>query len=374
MTNTKVKVIDLLRKNEEHYVFNSLSIKAIHEKYDTEIWVSEDSTYLDELDVGVKVNHVQVKRSKTYNWIISSFNLSKLILQNIGENTKIIVLSATPIQYTLISLISMMIPNNIYLFMHGELAYLKWSSCIGQKIGRLFIKIAMKMGRVKFICIGHSIQESLAKIFPKRSFQYVQHPIVSNFCSKGLTVPLTFGSFGIHSQDKGSNKVYDLACCIENMHFTNCKIITVGISDGSFKYDLHNKVSHYCKGNLKKQLIAKELFYEFLLKIDVALIFSNVDEENDSKYDLISSGVLADCIAFGMPVIALKNKQLVSYFKKYGEFGFLCDTVNDMAVAVRELSNNPKLILSFKDVLKKIRKDFEFEMFKSRMNEIINEK
>ncbi|HGX2080261.1 TPA: hypothetical protein ACNR8L_004918, partial [Escherichia coli] len=103
MTNTKVKVIDLLRKNEEHYVFNSLSIKAIHEKYDTEIWVSEDSTYLDELDVGVKVNHVQVKRSKTYNWIISSFNLSKLILQNIGENTKIIVLSATPIQYTLIS-------------------------------------------------------------------------------------------------------------------------------------------------------------------------------------------------------------------------------------------------------------------------------
>ncbi|MEN1933553.1 hypothetical protein P4909_18645 [Escherichia coli] len=57
-----------------------------------------------------------------------------------------------------------------------------------------------------------------------------------------------------------------------------------------------------------------------------------------------------------MPVIALKNKQLVSYFKKYGEFGFLCDTVNDMAVAVRELSNNPKLILSFKDVLKKNKK------------------
>ena len=100
-------------------------------------------------------------------------------------------------------------------------------------------------------------------------------------------------------------------------------------------------------------------------------LFSSQATISDTTYDLVSSGVFADCIAFDMPVIAMRNKQLSHYFERYGQFGFLCDSVKEMADAVQEITQNRELLDKFKSVLSKVREDFKFENYKVRIAEIM---
>ncbi|MCM5694598.1 MULTISPECIES: hypothetical protein [unclassified Leclercia] len=81
MSTAEVAIIDLLRKNEEHYVFNSLTIKAISEVNKTTVWLSDDATLIDELKSDVKVNKINVMRTKLYFWLYSTFHLAIILFK-----------------------------------------------------------------------------------------------------------------------------------------------------------------------------------------------------------------------------------------------------------------------------------------------------
>lgn len=371
MSRAEVAIIDLLRKKEEHYVFNSLTIKAISEENKAIIWLSDDATLISELNSDIKVNKINILRTKLYLWLYSTLHLAVILLKLPKTLSSVFVLSATPLQYALLSALSLMIKPKIFLFMHGELGYLKTPSGFGQKLGRFFISLGFRFGDVKFICISSSIHESLSQLFKNRTFYYVQHPISTHQKLLKNRKYINFGSFGIQSGNKGSDKIYELANYISSMDLTGIRLMTVGVSDGGFMYDKCTNVHHLCKGYLKESLISKNEFYSNIQKIDVALIFSGQSTISDTTYDLVSSGVFADCIAFNMPVIAMRNKQLAHYFERYGHFGFLCDSVREMADAVLEIAQNRELLDKFEEVLSKVREDFKFENYKVRIAEIM---
>ncbi|EOZ4637472.1 hypothetical protein ACQRKX_000387 [Enterobacter cloacae] len=371
MSRAEVAIIDLLRKNEEHYVFNSLTIKAISEENNASVWLSDDATLIDELMSDVKVNKINVTRTKLYFWLYSTLHLAIILLKLPKTISSVFILSATPLQYAILSVLSLIIRPKIFLFMHGELGYLKTPFGLGQKLGRLFISLGLSFGNVKFICISSSIHESLSQLFANRKFYYVQHPIFTHEKSPKGTKDINFGSFGIQSENKGSDRIYELENYVSSMHLKCLRLITVGVSDGGFIYDKSTNVQHLCRGYLKESLISKDEFYSNVQKIDVALIFSSQATISDTTYDLVSSGVFADCIAFDMPVIAMRNKQLSHYFERYGQFGFLCDSVKEMADAVQEITQNRELLDKFKAVLSKVREDFKFENYKVRIAEIM---
>lgn len=371
MSRTEVAIIDLLRKNEEHYVFNSLTIKAISEGSNARVWLSDDATLIDELMSDVKVNKINVMRTKLYFWLYSTLHLAIILLKLPKTISSVFILSATPLQYAILSVLSLIIRPRIFLFMHGELGYLKTPFGFGQKLGRFFISLGFSFGNVRFICISSSIHESLSRLFANRTFYYVQHPISTHEKLLTDTKYINFGSFGIQSKNKGSDRIYELANYVSSTHLKCLRLITVGVSDGGFIYDKSTNVQHLCKGFLKESLISKDEFYSNVQKIDVALIFSSQATISDTTYDLVSSGVFADCIAFDMPVIAMRNKQLSHYFERYGQFGFLCDSVKEMADAVQEITQNRELLDKFKVVLSKVREDFKFENYKVRIAEIM---
>lgn len=371
MSNADVAIIDLIRKKEEHYVFNYLTIKAIGESFNVQAWLSDDATFLHELNPTIKVNRINIIRTKLYLWLTSTLQLISIIFKLPKQTRKVIVLSATPFQYAILSLVSIMSSKEIFVFMHGELGYLKSASGLGQRIGSGFIRFALRIGKVRFICISSSICESISNIFKKRKFWYVQHPIISVSESNLPHDDYSFGSFGVHSADKGSEKIYELADYLTTLKINNAKLITVGVSDGHFSFDKNDRVEHFCKGFLNNSLISKDEFYSNVRRINVALIFSNVSAVGDRKYDLVSSGVLADCIAFKMPIIAIRNSQLTHYFEKYGRFGILCDSVHDMALAIESVVDDSRLIPEFKQVLDRVREDFKFDGFKVKVEEIL---
>ena len=154
MSRAEVAIIDLLRKKEEHYVFNSLTIKAISEENKATIWLSDDATLISELNSDVKVNKINILRTKLYLWLYSTLHLAVILLKLPKTLSSVFVLSATPLQYALLSALSLIIRPKIFLFMHGELGYLKTPSGFGQKLGRFFISLGFRFGDVKFICIS----------------------------------------------------------------------------------------------------------------------------------------------------------------------------------------------------------------------------
>lgn len=370
MQTEKVIVVDLIRKKEEHQVFNNLTLKALSSVMKhIDCFLSEDSVLLDDIPKNIHVRKVKVARTKFYFWIKSTYYTAKILITNYLSKQKIIFLSATPVHYLFLSLASLFYRGDLYVFMHGELGYLKNATGLGQKIGAKFINIAFKFGRVNFICINAPIHDILIGMYSNREFLHIEHPIqnISKKISKECSC-ITFGTFGIQSRDKGSENIYDLAMLLEKKSIHSISLVTVGVSDGSFEYDQSSDVIHYCRGLLSDSLIPRAVFFEHVKKIDVALLF-NSNVGNTQKYDLVSSGVFADCISFSTPIIAMRNKKLESYFKLYGEFGILCDNLYEMASAIEHISSNQELLNGYWNVLNRVQQIMRPEGYASIMRE-----
>lgn len=369
MKTDSLVVIDLIRKKEEHYVFNNVTIKALSTLAKSiDFYLSNDSALLDDMPNNIITHKVKVEKAKFYFWIKSSYKTLCILIKN---KNKTIFLSATPLQYLLLGLASLATGRKIYIFMHGELGYLKSPTGIGQRLGAKFIDLAFKFKKLNFICINAPICDAITQMYPENNFIHIEHPI-QNDSSPGEKnkAGITFGSFGIQSKDKGSESIYKLAEQINKKETHKVSLITVGVSDGSFQYDLSPAVSHYCTGMISNSLIPREIFYKNVKRIDVALLF-NSNAYNAEKYDLISSGVFADCIAFSMPVIAIKNKKIESYFKLYGEFGVLCNNLEEMAEAITYINNNPDALSGYKYILRGVQEKLKPEGYVKEISEKI---
>jgi hypothetical protein len=55
------------------------------------------------------------------------------------------------------------------------------------------------------------------------------------------------------------------------------------------------------------------------------------------QYRLRASGALFDAFAYGLPIIALKNPFFEMYWQRFGDIGHLCDTLEDVQVALSRL-------------------------------------
>lgn len=367
MKTDSLVIVDLIRKKEEHYVFNNITIKALSTLAKSiDFYLSNDSALLDDMPDNIVTHKVMVEKTKFYFWVKSSYKALSVLIKN---KNKAIFLSATPLQYLLLGLASLVTDRKIYIFMHGELGYLKSPTGIGQHLGAKFIDLAFKFKKINFICINAPICDAIAKMYPDNNFIHIEHPIQYDFSpDKKNKTGITFGSFGIQSKDKGSESIYKLAKQINKIETHKVSLITVGVSDGSFQYDLSPAVSHYCKGMISTSLIPRAIFYDNVKKIDVALLF-NSNSYDAEKYDLISSGVFSDCIAFSKPIIAIRNKKIESYFKLYGEFGVLCNNLEEMAEAIAYINNNPDTLSRYKNILKDVQEKLRPEGYVKEISE-----
>lgn len=72
---------------------------------------------------------------------------------------------------------------------------------------------------------------------------------------------------------------------------------------------------------------------------------------NSDIYKFTASGPFIDVLIAGKPVLALKNNYFEYMFKKYGDFGVLLDSIDDMTILIRELIAGKKLpFFDFQDI------------------------
>ncbi|WP_318503678.1 glycosyltransferase family protein [Photobacterium leiognathi] len=361
-------IIDLIRKNNEHHVFNSETIKAI------ESITNESYYYLDGSSSSIEfiknkdnLTNVKVSNTKVYLWILSIFKLIQLLFKHKKDN--IIILSATPLHYFVCTILNNLLNVNIKIFMHGELGYINSAEGRGQKFGSKLLDLAFKIkSKIKFIAINEYIYNKMLSLYPETEFSCIEHPLqqydLKNKQNKDDNFQLNIGSFGIQSKEKNSEKIYELSSIINDL---KVKLQTIGITNGSFEYDQSSNVIHYCRGDFNSELIPKDVFLSYVLNLDLVLFFNSSDE----KYDLIPSGVFSDCIALELPIIALKNAKLEFFFQKYGVLGILCDDIESMGEAIRKLYSNPAEYKSYKDSIKMIKSKLNFSRYRRKISELL---
>jgi glycosyltransferase involved in cell wall biosynthesis len=57
-----------------------------------------------------------------------------------------------------------------------------------------------------------------------------------------------------------------------------------------------------------------------------------------NSYKLTASGALLESLAHLKPVISLRNSYLEYIFNKMGNIGYLCSTIEEMTVIIKEIS------------------------------------
>ncbi|TNI12730.1 hypothetical protein CF106_08510 [Aeromonas veronii] len=95
--------------------------------------------------------------------------------------------------------------------------------------------------------------------------------------------------------------------------------------------------------------------------LDFALFFNGADH----KYDLVPSGVFADCIALELPIISLTNPKVEYFFQTYGDVGILCKDINDMAIQVEKLLSSSSEKTNFINTIKNIKQKFTCEAYRN---------
>lgn len=372
--------VDIIRQGDEHRSVNHPTLKAL---LDTDqlkrVWLANNSTAKGIIQnrEGVKLYSVSSNGNKMYRWIISTLITIQILYISIRESADIFFMSATPLHYFLITGISFFFKrkNRVIIVMHGELAYLNSSDGIGQFLGALMLRIAFrfsKYGHIKYISLGFPIYKQLNKRFPylKNNLLDFEHPLINKrelieaSKSDGL---IHIGSFGVHNKDKNSEKIYELANKIYPEYLESIELSTIGISRQDFMYFKSKFVNHYCTEGLGESLVPTDVFMSCVLTLDWALMF-----QGDSiKYDLIASGVFFDCINNEIPIIALRSYSLESYFKKYGELGVLCDSIDDMAIQISKIAKGEITVLKFKSNIKNVKKVASYANYRMKLHELL---
>jgi hypothetical protein len=69
-------------------------------------------------------------------------------------------------------------------------------------------------------------------------------------------------------------------------------------------------------------------------------------------YKYLASGAVLDAINAEIPVIALKNDYFKYLFSRFGPFGYLVDSIDDIANVIREIiaNNKAKELFNFKEI------------------------
>lgn len=362
-------IIDLIRKKHEHHVFNSETTKAIESITDENYYYLDgNSSSIEYIKNKDNLTKIEVGTTKFYLWILSTVKLIKILFKHKGDN--IIILSATPIQYFICSIISKCLNININIFMHGELGYLNSTDNIGQKIGAFLIKkVFSSKSNVKFIAINKYIFDRLSTLYSKNEFLYIDHPLQQFDMSRDAILKnkndIKIGAFGIQSKDKNSDKIYELVSLLDEKVFNTISFRTVGVTDGSFIYDCNKNIKHYCTGHLNSSLIPKDEFIKNVIELDFAIFFS----DDDAKYDLVPSGVFSDCIALEIPIIAIKNSKLEFFFNEYGNIGYLADDISQLVDIISNISVSDKF--NYKEKIVDVKKELLEDNYSNRIKNIL---
>ena len=241
------------------------------------------------------------------------------------------------------------------LVLHGEIEYLfQHKKAFKNKLNAFCYRRAFKNAppNLKFITLNDLIRERLiaARFISQEQVTSMEHPL--SFYSRQETsirgIPV-FAHLGVANKRKGSEKIFILAELLRSQivlkKIRMSVIGRLGHDIPAYKNDLVNIES------INGQSISQEHYGELINEASYALIFLT-----DNNYVFRVSGSLLDSVQYQLPIIALRHESIAHLFKKGGDIGFICDSVDEMCDIIKSISEkDPQIISRYPQQIKNLK-------------------
>lgn len=259
------------------------------------------------------------------------FRLTKILISN-NNIEKIFLLGILPISQIYVSIINHFLDRDIVIALHGQMEVFLKENKIG--FTRYYHSIPKYLynsnDHIKYIVFGESIAKNIGFLFKREKLLVIDQPYIMNKVIKFKTAikyPITIGVVGRADKSKNINELFKLLELLEYEIKNNLiKVKIVGKLYEKLDDKYINSLSYFT------ETISNELLESEIQTLDFALSFTD-----KNYYKAIPSGVLFDCIKWNLPILGLKNDYISYYFSRYGKFGELFDTTEEMANFLKQL-------------------------------------
>jgi glycosyltransferase involved in cell wall biosynthesis len=279
----------------------------------------------------------------------------------------------------LINLLNRVLKRKIIILCHGEFEVFNQEFIQNQNIfWKVYNSIVKKYftnrnisisERLIFLVLGDNIRNNLRKYIPNNIYKNIYSIDHSYINTKKSFYPvkrneemrIKIGMVGQVRKEKNITDVVLLA-----------KRLAPEISSGKVNFLIIGTAAKLNTDELRsvgitipegKPFLSREEYDNRILEIDYVLFFYN-----RYMYQFTASGPLMDALFLEKPIISLRNNYFEYMFSKYGKFGILLDSIDEMAELIKELAEGKKL--PFFD-LKKIKDRLQPENIALQLKDII---
>jgi hypothetical protein len=383
-----VSLIDTFSYESFHEVFNTCFYLIIVKIFSNINYVVDKSHYKHivsllekngyEITPNVRVKHVFVKKeNRKYSFILRFFisaiaNLKYLFIEP-KQNLLIFNInnsfSLFPIKF-----FNIFLRKKILIVNHGELELLtnkKPGTRFG-KVQKVFLTIGFKFDRrsnnIYYLALGDHIAKKISSFgyVQRKNILVIDHPVLEKAPVLQLNenrTGLNLGTVGSLFQSKGIDKYVQL---VEKVNFKLSAVNwhVIGRCTNEMTPEKYPFIHFHAKGNV---FIERSEMDRLISTMDYILFFYP-----NTHYQLVASGAVYDAVTYEKPIIAIRNDYFVYLFEKYGEFGYLCDSIDEMFDVIKILSATRVEKTEFKKNMQKIKKSHSVECLSDRLLDALN--
>jgi hypothetical protein len=189
---------------------------------------------------------------------------------------------------------------------------------------------------LKYIALGDTIHGHLAEAMPKVATRF--HVLDLPFLwanteipdMKGADQPVRFGYLGAGYGDKGFDGFHRLACDTRKAT-SNAEFVMAG-----FLVDCE-ECSRYAPeiSGVGSSPLPDAEFRKRANGMTYAVFTAT-----PSRYRLVASASFLDSLSFIKPGVYLRNPYVDSYFRRMGDIGYMCDSLEEMLDVIRSLAES----------------------------------
>ncbi|EGD34244.1 glycosyltransferase family 1 protein [Capnocytophaga sp. oral taxon 338] len=366
----KVKYIDTVCTNTQHIIFNASLLAMLGNFYSNIIFYGEKNNMNEVLDV-LAQNHTNSSSLRTkklplpiassgirsfFVFIFSFFY--NLYFITFASKKELLVFNYNNLMAVRsMNFINKLFNRNILIFCHGEMEFLisdikqygLLNSLLWKFAHHFFLNKNIQVHpKIKFVVMGDAILQHMRETVPNnigKAFISVDHSYFFNNTHYSYTPnkQLKVGTVGVFSKIKGGDDFCKL------YHLVDKSKVRFSIT-GRIFYDMNiiNSMDIDLPNNKGINAIDREELEKRTQELDIILFFYP-----KNSYKLIASGAIMDAISMKKPIIAIRNSYFSYIFEKFGTFGFLVDSVEEMAKIIETLKKED-LVFDFDTIQKKM--------------------
>ncbi len=330
-----IAVLEILLKNDFHS-----KIRVYAEQKHLEL-LRNSNVIIDKLECRI----IPVVEGAFVVWpikfLLESISIFRILRVAKRENVQFVFISSMfPLAHFAYLIIRPFFKDvKVIIGLHGELQFIKRENPFKYKFLGFFLRLNLKNKYDKktlFLVYSEMIKKNLLDEIPEveNKVFWIDHPYKYSFVphKKKISFPLVIGSIGIASKTKNTHFIFKLSDILKDIVGNkNLKFKILGKSMKDILPFQNNNVEY----TYQKVMIPKDEYQR-----DIQLLRYIIFFYDNNFYSLSPSGVFFDAVEFEKPIIALKSDLFIYYFERFGNIGYLCDSVEDMGILLRELVLN----------------------------------